>query len=161
MTPLSNLLKSAAGTCRYCGQKAGVLSRSHSQCRRPHDSGFQEMVALAAEAARTHRFDEKSLRLSLAEIARRCHGDGTTANQALEEGWKQGVAHSMSDGIMTQAEEARLREFRDRLALADSGTDRRVTEQQSFATPHHRDTLYKHADSIPAPTAGLAQPHLG
>ena len=69
--PLSNLLKSAAGTCRFCGQKAGVLSRSHSGCRRTYDAGFQEMVALAAEAARTHSFDEKTLRLSLAEIARR------------------------------------------------------------------------------------------
>ena len=49
--PLSNLLKSAAGTCRFCGQKAGVLSRSHSGCRRTHDAGFQEMVNLAAEAA--------------------------------------------------------------------------------------------------------------
>ena len=52
--PLSNLLKSAAGTCRFCGQKAGVLSRSHSRLPPdPTTTGFQEMVALAAEAA-TH-----------------------------------------------------------------------------------------------------------
>ena len=47
----------------------------------------------------------------------------------------------MANGIMTQAEETRLREFRDRLALADSGADRKAAEQQSFATPHHRDKL--------------------
>ena len=99
--PLSKLLKSAAGACRYCGQKAGVLSRSHSGCRRTFDAGFQEMVKLAAEAARTHSFDEKTLRLSLAEIASRSHGDGAAVNQALEEGWKQGIAHSMADGILT------------------------------------------------------------
>ena len=97
--PLSDLLKSAAGTCRFCGQKAGVLTRDHSGCRRTHDAGFQEMIALAAEAARTHSFDEKSLRLFLAEIARRSFGDGATVNQALEEGWKLGVAHVMADGI--------------------------------------------------------------
>ena len=28
--PLSNLLKSAAGTCPFCNQKAGILSREHS-----------------------------------------------------------------------------------------------------------------------------------
>ena len=42
------------------------------------------MVNLAAEAARTHNFDEKPLRLTLAEIARKSYGDGTTANQASE-----------------------------------------------------------------------------
>ena len=39
--------------------------------------------------------------------------------------WLIGVDHSMADGIITQDEEARLREFRDQLALgsdtADSG----------------------------------------
>ena len=64
--------------------------------RRPFGSGWTEMVAIAAEAARTHKFDEKNLRLTLAEIAHRSHGDGATVN---EEGWKQGVAHSMADGI--------------------------------------------------------------
>ena len=38
--PLSNLLKSAAGTCRHCGQKAGVLSRDHPSCRQTFDAGW-------------------------------------------------------------------------------------------------------------------------
>ena len=59
------------------------------------------MVTLAAEAARTHTFNEKALRLSLAEIARNSYGDGATVNQALEEGWKRGIAHAMADGIIT------------------------------------------------------------
>ena len=58
--PLSNLLKSAAGTCPFCNQKAGVLSRSHSQCRRTYKASWTEMVNLAAEAARTHTFDGKT-----------------------------------------------------------------------------------------------------
>ena len=44
----------------------------------------------------------------------------------------------MADGIITQAEEARLREFRDRLALADSGADPEATAQLSRAS---RDRL--------------------
>ena len=127
--PLSNLLRTASGTCPFCGQKAGILSREHPECRRTYDAGFQEMVTLAADAARTHSFDEKSLRLTLAAVSKRSYGDGATVNQALEEGWKQGVAHPMADGILTQTEEAKLREFRDRLALADSGADRKATEQ--------------------------------
>ncbi len=60
--PLTNLLKSAAGTCPFCYQKAGILSREHGQCRRTFDAGWNEMITLAADAARTHTFDEKSLR---------------------------------------------------------------------------------------------------
>ncbi len=69
--PFSNLLKSAVGTCPFCNQKAGILSREHPGCRWTYGAGFQEMVNLATDAARTHAFDEKSLRLSLAEIAKR------------------------------------------------------------------------------------------
>ena len=61
--PLSNLLRSAAGTCQFCHQKAGILSREHPRCRRTFKAGWNEMVHLAAEAAGTHYFDEEALRL--------------------------------------------------------------------------------------------------
>ena len=79
--PLSNLLKSAAGTCHFCKQKAGIISREHPECRRTHQAGWNEMVQLAAQAAASRTFDEKSLRLNLAEIARRSCGHGATANR--------------------------------------------------------------------------------
>ena len=81
------------------------------------------MIAIVAEAARTHNFNEHRLRLSLAEIARRSYGDADTVNEALEAGWKQSVAHSMADGIITQQEENLLREFRDRLAMDQAAAD--------------------------------------
>ena len=49
--PLSSLLKSAAGTCPFCNQMAGILSREHHECRRAHQAGWHEMVQLAAQAA--------------------------------------------------------------------------------------------------------------
>ena len=123
--PLSSLLKSAAGTCPFCHQKAGIISREHPECRRAHQAGWHEMVQLAADAAGSRDFDEGHLRLTLSAVAKISYGNEDTVNQALEEGWKQGVAHSMADGILTQEEETRLREFRDQLALgtdtADSG----------------------------------------
>ena len=120
---LSNLLKSVAGTCPFCNHKASILSREHSQCRRTYDAGFQEMITLAADAARIHTFDEKTLRIALVDIAKRSYGNGTTVNQAPEEGFRQGVAQAMADGIITRDEEERLRAFRDRLALEDQGAD--------------------------------------
>ena len=82
--PFATLLKSAAGTCRYCGNKAGGLARDHPECRRTFDADWNCMVELAAEAARSHSFDEKCPRLSLAEIARNSYGDSTTVNQPPE-----------------------------------------------------------------------------
>ena len=118
--PLSNILKSVAGTCSFCNQKAGILSREHPECRRTFQTGWEEMITVAAEAARTHTFQEKPLRLTLAEIAQRSYRDGATVNQALEEGWKRGVAQAMTDGIISRDEEERLRAFRDHLALEDN-----------------------------------------
>ena len=87
------------------------------------------MVELVADAVRFRAIHERTLRLTLAEIAGRSYGDSATVNQALEAGGKQGVDHSMADGILTQAEEAKLREFRDRRALANSGTDPEAAKQ--------------------------------
>ena len=84
--PLSNLLKSAAGTCRFCRQQAGIISRAHPGCRRTYQVGWNEMVRLAGDAARSHEFHANSLRVSLAEIARRSYGDASTVARALEQG---------------------------------------------------------------------------
>ena len=66
-------------------------------CRRTFDGARHEVVSLAVDAARTHTFDEKSPHLTLAQIVRRSYGNEDTVNQALEEGWKLGVDHSMAD----------------------------------------------------------------
>ena len=54
--PLSNLLKSAAGTCRYCRQKAGIITRAHRDCQETFQSGWTEMVTIAADAAKPQSF---------------------------------------------------------------------------------------------------------
>ena len=71
------------------------------------------MVQLAAQAAGSRDFDEGHLRLTLSDVAKISYGNEDTVNQVLEEGWKLDVDHSMADGIITQDEETRLREFRD------------------------------------------------
>ncbi len=95
--PLSSLLKSAAGTCPFCHQRAGILSREHPECRRAHQAGWHEMVQLAAQAAGSPDFDESHLRLTLSAVAKISYGNEDTVNQALEQGWKLGVNHSMAD----------------------------------------------------------------
>ena len=115
--PLSNLVKSAAGTCRHCHQKAGILSRDHPECHRAHQAGWAEMLELAAEAAQSHEFHGNSLRVSLTVIARRSYGDANTVGRALEEGWRRAVRSGQADRSITHDEEIRLRRFRERLGL--------------------------------------------
>ena len=84
--PLSNLLQSAAGTCPFCHQKAGILSREHPDCRRTHQADWNEMVELARDAARSHEFHPNSPRVSLTEITMRTYGDASTVARALKKG---------------------------------------------------------------------------
>ena len=132
--PLSNLLKSAAGTCPFCHQKAGILRREHPDCRRTYQAGWNEMVHLASDAARSHEFHPNSLQVSLAEIARRSFGDGSTVNQALEEGWRRALRHAAADGSITHEEEMRLRRFRDRLGLNRSSAHAQATTQLNLTS---------------------------
>ena len=127
--PLSNLLKSAAGTCPLCHEKVGILSREHSRCRRIYDTGWQEMVSLAAEAAMSHEFHGNSLRISLTVIARRSYGDASTVGRALEEGWRRAAKHAKADRSITHDEEIRLRRFRERLGLNSSGSHVEATAE--------------------------------
>ena len=132
--PLSNLLKSAAGTCHFCQKKAGILRRIHSQCERTYSTGWNQMVHLAAQAAASRQFNEKALRRSLSAIARRSHGDKDTIARALEEGWRRGVRQAAEDGTITQEEETRLRDFRNRLALESNTADRQAYTQLDQAS---------------------------
>ena len=102
--PLHRLLQSLSGTCRYCGQPAGFLQTQHRPCRDLHTTGIQEMTQLAAQAA-AHSFNEATLRQTLGAIAQRSRATGEDIDRALEEGFRQGVAHAMSDGILTRDEE--------------------------------------------------------
>ena len=132
--PLSNLLKSAAGTCPFCRQKAGILSREHPDCRRTFQAGWNEMVRLAGDAVRSHEFHANSLQVSLAEIARGSFGDGSTVNHALEEGWRRAVRCAAADGNITHEEEFRLRRFRDRLGLNRSSAHAQATAQLNLTS---------------------------
>lgn len=109
------------GECIYCGRSAGFLRRKHKECDGIYTAGVVEMATLAKQAASTETFDTDALRQRLADIAERSFGSEDDITAALEHGWEQAVAESLADGVLTQQEEARLCDFRDRLALAATG----------------------------------------
>ena len=126
---LSTILKSAAGTCPFCHKRAGILSREHPLCRRTYQAGWDEMVELAWDAARSHEFNPISLQVALTEIAKRSFGDASTVARALEEGWRRALRKAAADGSITHEEEIRLRRFRDRTGLNRSSVHASATTQ--------------------------------
>ena len=57
------------GNCKYCGQKAGFLRRSHKDCDDAHRGGRQRMVDLVVDAAGQSHFSEAALLSDLETIA--------------------------------------------------------------------------------------------
>ena len=37
--PITKIIDSLASTCRYCGQKAGILRRNHQECEEAYRAG--------------------------------------------------------------------------------------------------------------------------
>ena len=107
------------GDCRYCGQKAGFLRGKHKECESTHQAGRQQMVALVAQAAGQAHFNEAALHAKLEDIARVSYMDEDGIRATIAEGWHQAVQEGLADGILTQDEEDRLRDWRDRFALTD------------------------------------------
>ena len=102
--PLAQFLQAIRSQCHYCSQQAGIFQRDHPECRETHRSGWQEMVSLVTQAASAHTFNEAALRQTLQAIAQRSRATGEDIDRALEEGFRQGVAHAMRDGILTSDE---------------------------------------------------------
>ena len=147
--PLAHLLLSIRGQCRYCCQQAGLLQRDHPECRQTHQSAWQEMVQLAAQAASAHTFNETALRQTLQVIANRSRATGEDIDQALEEGFAQGVAQALTDGILTREEEERLRAFRDNLTLEDNSADSKTLATLNRASS---DRIMMGPDWSPSPS---------
>ena len=101
------------GNCRHCGNKAGLLRRSHKDCENAHRTGHQQMVALVANAAGQSNFRESALLGDPEEIAADSYIDADGIRVAIAEGWHQAVREGLADGILTQDEEVRLRDFRE------------------------------------------------
>ena len=141
------------GDCIHCGQKAGLLRRKHKRCDTVHRDGLAEMEALAREAASNSDFSVEAVRQRLAEVAGRSFASEDHITAAIERGWEQAVASSLTDGILTQSEEARLRGFRDRFALASNAGGRAAAKLDRAAA----DRLRRDARAAALATSDSAQ----
>ena len=118
------------GNCKYCGGKAGFMRGRHKECTNAHQTGRQWMVTLAAQAASRPDFSEAALLDDLSVIAADAFVDDDGIRAVIAEGWHLAVKEGLADGILTQAEETRLRHFRDQFALDETGKAGRAAAGQ-------------------------------
>ena len=111
------------------------MRRKHRECDAAYQSGRQRMVELAAEAAGRPDFSETALREELAAIAAGSYINDDGIRAAVAAGWRNAVKEGLADGILTQAEESRLRDFHERFAIAagDGSVREAAAELESAA----------------------------
>ena len=121
--PIAQILQSLKGTCRFCRLQAGLLQRDHPSASGPtRPAGRRWSNSPPRPPAPTPSTRPPSGRPS-GPSPTRSRATTEDIDRALEEGFRQGVAQAMADGIITRDEEERLRAFRDRLALENSAAD--------------------------------------
>ncbi len=131
------------GNCKYCGGKAGWFRRRHKECHAAHLAGRQRMVALVAQAAGRSDFSEAALRDNLSSIADGSFIDDDGIRAVIAEGWHRAVKEGLSDGVLTQDEEAQLRSFRDQFAISEQ--DRTARDAAAQIDQAVRDRLLQDA----------------
>ena len=110
---LTQLLRPLLRTCRYCRQPAGLLRRTHLECRRTHEYGRAEMGNLAILAGFNQDFDEPALREALQAVANRSYASEADIETALEEGRRQRSAYDQQGNLVSGQEDEQLRIFDD------------------------------------------------
>jgi hypothetical protein len=110
------------GNCKYCRENAGWFTNAHEECQKKHQTGTEEMLALATHCARTgHGLDTAKGRL--AEIARLHYVHEGWIKTALIGGWERALDQVLQDGILSQEEESGLMAFANQFNLSKQDLD--------------------------------------
>ena len=144
---LVNLLKSAAGTCPFCSQKAGILSREHPDCR-PDLPGRLERDRQARLRRRQVARVPREFPPGLADrnsqaLIRRCQYNRTGNVKGLEKGAqtrRSGREHHSRRGIQTPEVPGQAGTEPDQRPRLCNGT----TEPDIQAEAHRADPSRRH-----------------
>jgi len=111
------------GQCQYCGLDAGVLRKHHKECEEKHDRGWNRMLDLTTDAARTGQGYEK-LEPGLAALATYAYVHSAQIHEALVTGWERAAGEAIEDRVLSIDEESRLSGFVKRFQLSRDELDR-------------------------------------
>lgn len=110
------------GICKFCGEPAGFLRRTHKECTSKNSEGKDAITKLV------RRLGSVSEDLSLVEeeistISRGAYIDPETLKMAVINGWEAAVGDAFDDGILEEDEEDRLETIRKHFSLTQADLD--------------------------------------
>jgi hypothetical protein len=129
------------GVCRFCGNPAGFLRRRHAECFRKFEDGKREIVSLVT-ATPTGSLPSQRIADRVREIAEHSFIPAYMIRDLSVEGWSSAVEHSLHDGVLSEEEEKRLMEIKDRLALSHEELERNGAWERVVKAAVIRDLLH-------------------
>lgn len=106
--------------CIHCGQNAGLLRKSHSECKKRYALARQRMVWLASQAAVGKR-PLNSLMHDMQTIQDSTIVQPSELKNVLREGWDTAVNTILEDYLPSAHEEKQLAVFVEYFSLRDDG----------------------------------------
>ena len=118
------------GNCTYCGNPAGFLRSRHAECEQEHQKR-QRVVAegkerITTEVSRVIKGTESfgDLEKTITEIEKTSLVPSSERNALLISAWEASVDKFLEDGVLDEAEEKRLVEFKNHFAFSQSDLDK-------------------------------------
>jgi len=117
------------GNCKYCGKPAGFLRGKHKECEEKHQQqerviqGGRQSIVNEATLAINNGDSLDELLQKITSIEHRSLVPNTERGFLLVKAWENAVDKFLDDGILDEAEEKRLTEFKERFSLSQNQLD--------------------------------------
>lgn len=135
------------GNCTYCGKPAGFLRGKHAECEQQYlqrqrviEEGRE---CIAAEVSRVIKGTESfaELEKTISEVEKTSMVPSIERNAILVKAWEASVDQFLEDGVLDEAEEKRLVEFKNHFALSHSDLDKNGALLKTTKAAVLRDVL--------------------
>jgi len=104
------------GKCMFCGAKAGLFRRQHSECQDKHAKGIKSFVSKVSEGILLQR-DPQLIQTEIEQIAIDSFIDKTNKIELLVKGWEASLESFLADHVVDQNEESILIKYMDHFGL--------------------------------------------
>jgi len=108
--------------CKYCGQEAGFLHTSHSECHAKHDQAVASIKERSKDAIENSKLD--GLETTVRGLVQEGWVTADERRDALVSAWESALDDFLEDGVLSTGEESHLATFAGNLGLTQEDLDR-------------------------------------
>lgn len=111
------------GKCIYCGEKAGLFKSKHKDCEAKHENGKAQFIEIIRNSIESDE-DYSSLPAKLSSIEEQSFISTELKEELIANGFDSAIESFLEDGILSEEEEQRALEFKEKLGLEQGVIDR-------------------------------------